>query len=99
MSDEVVKKDMCDLTHKAVAEKLEDHEHKIQAITGDVVDLKLNNATLTAILKTLTDKKSFWDTETGKKLVMWGFWLLAILLLAAIGRDYFIDKIPQGVVK
>lgn len=94
MSEEVVKKDMCDLTHENLKQEVVDIKHQVGVIATDVVDLKLNNATLTAILKQLTDKKSFWETEIGRKIVNWAFWIVAILLLTAIGKDY-IDKIPK----
>lgn len=94
MSEEVVKKDMCDLTHENLKSEIEGVKHQTSTNTTDIVDLKLNNATLTAILKQLTDKKSFWETELGRKIVTWGFWLLAVIVFVAIGKDY-IDKIPK----
>lgn len=95
MSDEVVKKDMCDLTHGNLDKEIVEMKGQLKEHSADIIDLKLNHATLTAILKELTAKKPFWESDTGRKLLMWGFWLMALIVLTALGRDYLVDKIPK----
>lgn len=89
---EYVSVDACQRTREAMYKDLGNVEGELCSHNEDLTDMKVAIARLTIIQENLQTKNaelisSFWQSETGKRLVMGLFTLFAVIVFVALDQN------------
>jgi hypothetical protein len=87
---------VCEERHKSVDKHLAVVDKRLDSHSGEIKDINEVLIRLTHIMEQLTTPKSFWQSETGKKVIGYVFIITAVVVLAAIGLKDLVPTILGG---